>query len=138
MLILPSLVNQTVGLTDSRGRELGTIAVEAVRDELLTGTFAPGQDYAAVRQLFLGFEDAADAQALGIVDEFEKQIEGLGLFIRSPGNSPVRVFDVQIWSDGGFSCRFGSYRPPVSTAETANGVTTSRPPVADNESVRRK
>ena len=135
MLTLTSLVNQTVSLTDPQGRDIGTIVVESIRDDLLLGTFTPGPDYAAVRPLFLDFEEAADAQALGVVDEYEKEIEGIGLHIRPRGDAVVRVYDVQIWTDGGVSCRFRPYRPPTPAAQAVNGAHMARPPVSDNRSV---
>jgi len=49
--------NQTVQLTDALDRDLGTLVIEEVRDELLLGEFTPGADYPAVREIFEGFSD---------------------------------------------------------------------------------
>lgn len=138
MLTLASLANQTVSLTDAAGREIGTIAVEDVRDDLILGTFVPGPDFAADRPTFFEFEEAAEAQALSVVDQIEKQIDALGLRIHPRGISPVRVYDVQIWSDGGVSCRLRPFRPVAKVSHITNGISAGADAPTHNSSAQGK
>ncbi len=135
MLTAPPQADQVVALTDREGRDIGTISVGAVRDDLLTGTFTPGADYPSVRQLFSDFEEAAEAQALSAVDRYGGLIDALEFRIRPPAATPVPVFDVQIWSDGGISCRLRPGPPPGSYAGAANGAPVPGP-AADEQSAR--
>ena len=57
--------NQIVKLTDAAGRDIGSLAVERVEGDLLLGTFTPGTDFPAVRDIFNGFAEAVEQAALG-------------------------------------------------------------------------
>lgn len=97
---------QTLELRDAKQRTLGRMTLEERDGCLLRGSFAPGPDYQAVEQVFRGFEEAANAQALRAVDERGAAIAALGLSLCVPGGGGgMEVGDVQIWSDGGMSCR---------------------------------
>jgi hypothetical protein len=62
-----------------------------------------GADGAAV---FRNYEEAVNAQALGVVAELDNQIARLGLRLRAPKDSRfLELHDTQIWSDGGMRCR---------------------------------
>jgi len=96
--------NQTVQLTDALDRDLGTLVIEEVRDELLLGEFTPGADYPAVREIFEGFSEAVEACSLSVVDQFDTQIAALGIRV-TWCNATRPVHDVQIYTDGAASCR---------------------------------
>jgi len=97
---------KTLLLCDARQRELGRIVVGRAASDLITGTFYPGQDFAPVQHLFHDFEEAVNCQALAVVDELGAAIGSLGLRLVLPDDSqPLAIHDVQIWCDGGFSCR---------------------------------
>jgi hypothetical protein len=103
------LIEQTGLLTDAAQRQLGTVSTESLTNDLLVGSFTPGPDFAAIEKLFHQFEDAVDAQALSVVDELDVQIAKLHLQLYFPEQTlTVAIHDVQIWRDGGFTCRFPS------------------------------
>jgi hypothetical protein len=97
---------QIVDLLDTQNRQIGHIRIERQEDDLLFGMFVPGPAFPSVEKLFHDFEEAVDAQALHVVDELDVAIAGLGLYLYCPGVSePIAIQDVQIWSDGGITCR---------------------------------
>jgi hypothetical protein len=103
---------ETFQLVDAQQRRLGWMALESNDGGLLSGTFTPGPDYPAVRPLFRAFEEAAELQALSAVDRLDATLASLGLRLCPQGGaSPVPVHDVQIWSDGGMTCRVGAPAP---------------------------
>jgi hypothetical protein len=109
-------VEQTLDLIDAEGRQVGQMVIERSEDNLVFGKFVPGPAFPAVQHLFREFEEAVDLQALSVVDELDTAITALGLHLRSPDSSQrVEIHDVQIWSDGGITCRVGS--PNMSTVE---------------------
>jgi hypothetical protein len=127
MLTTASLANQKVDLTDPLGRDLGAITVEEEQDDLLMGTFSPGVDYGSVNQMFLEFEEAANDQAMSAVGRIQTQIDDLGLHLKPFAAAPLRVFNVQIWSDGGVSCRLRPFQPIAPVGCTVNGVAATTP-----------
>lgn len=97
---------QKLQLIDATQRNIGEVKIDSKVDQLLTGEFAPAPTFILVEELFHQFEEAVDAQALGIVDQLDKEIAALGLQLYSPEHrQSIKIHDVQIWSDGGFSCR---------------------------------
>src|SRR5687767_2091463 len=95
-------------IQDAQQRTLGRMTLETVNGDLLSGTFAPGEAFVAVEQLFKDFEEAVNAQALRTVDSIDAAIAELGLRLTATdGSQSIQVHDVQIWSDGGISCRTG-------------------------------
>jgi hypothetical protein len=109
MLIMHLVASQTVHLLDASQRLLGRVIVERSSDDLITGTFQPGPGYPVAGDLFRRFEEAANSQALSVVEEIESAIAALGLSLSVPdGSQRQAIRDVQIWSDGGFSCRPGA------------------------------
>jgi hypothetical protein len=107
---------QTIDLIDGEGRQVGRIVIERSEDDLVFGKFIPGPAFPAVQHLFREFEEAVDLQALSVVDELDAAIAALGLHLRSPDSSQrVEIRDVQIWSDGGITCRVGG--PNISTVK---------------------
>jgi hypothetical protein len=107
---------QTVQLIDAKGRQVGQIVVERCEERLIFGKFIPGPAFPAVQQLFREFEEAVDLQALSVVDELDAAIEALGLRLCALDSLHcTEVHDVQIWSDGGVTCRVGS--PVLSTRD---------------------
>ncbi len=106
-------------LTDRRRRQIGQFTIESRENELIMGRFVPGPAFPAVEQLFRDFEEAANAQALSVVDEFDAKIAALGLCLRSPdGLQRIRIHDVQIWSDGGITCRLARRATASASAGT--------------------
>ncbi len=96
--------SQTVTLTDSAGRELGSFAIDRVDGELVLGTFTPGPDYQTVRDIFDGFAEAVECAALSVVDQFDRQIAALGIRV-IVGTHTLPTRDVQIYPDGAASFR---------------------------------
>jgi hypothetical protein len=115
---------QVLELLDAERRMLGRLTVEDQEDSLLTGHFAPGPSFAAVEPLFRDFEEAANAQAFRALDRIDAAITALGLRLRLPdAEHPIPITDVQIWSDGGMTCRLGA------AAKTTNGDVQTAPVV---------
>ena len=113
---------QTFQLMDAQQNDLGRVTFESNEDGLLAGTFTPGSDYSAVEPLFRAFEEAADLQAMSAVDRLDAEIAALGLQLCSPdGTARVAVHDVQIWADGGISCRLKAPAPvPLNGSRSGN------------------
>jgi hypothetical protein len=102
---------QQLMLTDAKRHNLGQITLERRENDLLVGRFAPGPDFAEVEELFRAFEDAVESQALHALDKIEAMIAGVtpGFEIQEPdGANSVVVRDVQIWRDGGVTCRIAA------------------------------
>jgi len=132
---------QTLQLVDAKGRKIGTVTIDSKIDQLLTGEFIPDPGFSRVEELFQKFEEAVNVQAFSIVDKLDKQIADLGLQLYSPEHGQsIKIHDVQIWSDGGFSCRLTreSIRPvnglchsaKESTFSKSVGVTLAQPSIA--------
>ena len=114
---------QVLELRDAQQRLLGRVTLKNREDDLLSGHFVPGPAFSSVERLFRDFEEAVNAQALGALDKLDAAIAALGLRLAVAGNGDeVGVEDVQIWSDGGVTCRLSSRVPagvnggPESTA----------------------
>jgi hypothetical protein len=117
------VANQTVHLLDPSQRLLGRVIVERSGDDLIIGTFQPGPEYSTVADLFHRFEEAANSQALAVVDEIDAAIAALGLSLSVlDGSQRQAIHDVQIWSDGGFSCR-----PGAALEGSVNGAVAVHP-----------
>src|SRR5437899_438739 len=111
-------------LRDSKQREMGQLTVERQEGDLLFAKFAPGPAFALVESLFHDFEEAVNGQALGVVDELDAAIAALGLHLLLPDGSPsLDVHDVQIWSDGGMTCRLHG-----QSQATVNGSLAAKEP----------
>jgi hypothetical protein len=118
-------LGQRLELLDSQERALGQITLEERQGDLLLGSFAPGPDYAVVESLFRRFEEAVNAQALTAADRCEAAIDALGLHVReSGGMGKVDVTDVQIWSDGGVSCRLTGAAPSARNGSQTEAAST--------------
>src|SRR5258708_5330073 len=99
-------VGQTLSLVDGQNRPVGRITVEQQDADLLCGRFHADAGFAAVEPLFRAFEEAVNSQALSLVDELDRTIASMGFQLQPAGGEPtVPISDVQIWSDGGVSCR---------------------------------
>ncbi|MBM3237347.1 hypothetical protein FJZ31_13725 [Candidatus Poribacteria bacterium] len=97
---------QRVYLIDAQQRQIGKITIERNEDNLIFGKFVPGSDFSAVNRLFQDFEEAANLQALSVVDELDTEIAALGLHLcTSDGSQHIKIHDVQIWSDGDITYR---------------------------------
>lgn len=103
---------EVLKIIDGQDRALGEMTVETRDGNLLCGKFAPGPAFSAVSGLFRNYEEAVNSQALGVVATLDKQIADLGLRLRSQsGAGLLELHDVQIWSDGGISCRLTRHDP---------------------------
>lgn len=109
-------------LVDAFYRPVGQIMVEEYENDLISGEFIPGPAFGSMEDLFLSFEEAVEAQAFSMVDELDAQIAVLGLRLYWSSEIPLtEVEDVQIWSDGGITCKLckevprvnGYQKPPV-------------------------
>ncbi len=109
---------QTVDLLDAQKRQMGQIRIERQENDLLFGLFVPGPAFSNVEKLFHDFEEAVDAQALHVVDELDVAIAGLGLYLYGSGVSePIDIQDVQIWRDGGITCRLCGWSAAPTNAK---------------------
>ena len=63
------------------------------------------------------------------VEELDADMAGLGLRLRCEGSEPLEVRDVQIWTDGGFSCRLVE-----SATAGANGSPSAQRSIASKSS----
>jgi hypothetical protein len=79
-------------------------------------------DYPTVQPLFRAFEEAVELQALKAVDRLDTTMASLGLQLGMPNEAErVAVHDVQIWSDGGMTCRVSTTaRVPLNGSPAAN------------------
>lgn len=104
-----------LNLVDAFYRPVGKIMVEQYENNLISGEFVPGPAFGSVEKLFLSFEEAVDAQAFSMVDELDAQIAALGLRLYWSSESlPTEIEDVQIWSDGGITCKLCHEVPRVN------------------------
>jgi len=96
----------SVQLIDAKQRNIGKVRIASKVEELLTGEFVPSSDFALVEELFGKFEEAVDVQALSVVEQLNQQIAAFGLHLYIPEFAQlIAIHDIQIWRDGGFSCR---------------------------------
>lgn len=101
--------SQVLEVLDGQDRAVGQMTVETKEGNLLSGKFIAGPAFPSVAEVFRNFEEAVNSQALGVVAKLDSQIARLGLRLRSPqGAEFLQVHDVQIWSDGGMSCRLSN------------------------------
>lgn len=99
-------VKQIVELVDAEQRQIGQMRIERHEDDLIFGKFVPGPAFPNVQQLFRDFEGAVEVQALHVIDQLDAAIAALGLHLRWADESEhIEIQDVQIWSDGGITCR---------------------------------
>jgi hypothetical protein len=123
-------LNHSLTLSDARGLTYGWMTLESHEEPLLQGVFVPGPDFLRVSPLFRQFEEAVNEQALSTVNRLDAAISALGLVLSSPdGSEQTPVYDVQIWTDGGISCRLVH---PVT--EPLNGTATAAPAIQPTSS----
>jgi len=86
---------------------IGTLLVGGQHEGGATlARFTPGSDYAKVAPLFEEFEDAVSEVSLHAAGDVADRIEALLPSLRLPsGSSRERVYDLQIFRDGGASFR---------------------------------
>jgi len=102
-------MKQTVYLVTAEGQKIGQIVIERNEGDLIFGSFIPSSAFSAVQSLFRDFEEAANLQALSVIDELDAAIRTLGLYICLPDDSQhIVIDDVQIWSDGSISFKVDS------------------------------
>jgi hypothetical protein len=100
-------VGDTVPLTDSSGRYIGSVRVDDVSRHWVSGDFTPGPRFREVAPLFAEFEQLVNDQALSSLDPVADAVAKLG--IRSPDGT--RLHDVQIYpAAGGANWRPAGYR----------------------------
>ncbi len=121
-------IGQRLCLVDTTNRSLGIVTVEEIQEDLLLGQFQKNVAFAEVESIFLGFEQAANAQALSVLPQYEAAVAALGLSLRSLDGMSQEVHDVQVWSDGGFSCRASVPEPLQQTALLSMDFPTSSLP----------
>ena len=115
MLIMQLQNEVMLSLVDAFYRPVGQIMVEEYENNLISGEFVPGPAFGTMEKLFLSFEEAVDAQAFSVVDQLDAQIAALGLRLYWASESQAtEVEDVQIWSDGGITCRLCHEAPTPS------------------------
>jgi hypothetical protein len=116
------LLGQTLNMVDPDGRVVGRITLEEQEGDLLCGRFQPEVAFATAAPLFQAFEKAVNAQALSVVDELDRGIDALGFAVTLAGSAQaLPIKDLQIWSDGGVSCRLVD-----SKQNSLNGAASGR------------
>jgi hypothetical protein len=101
----PYIPGDRLAISDAAGTLLGTAVLDTVEGSIILGTFRRAPGFGSVAELFRRFEEHVEAAALAVLPEIEKQIASLGLTGSRPGEPGVLLADVQIYSDGGFSCK---------------------------------
>ena len=129
-------VEQVVLLVDRQGQQIGQIEIERREEDLIVGRFSPGPAFSAVQHFFQEFEEAANLQALSVIDELDTAIAALGLQVQTPGDQQrLAAHDVQIWSDGSITCRVSratlsaqdkdlERKQPIRAGEESDRLTT--------------
>jgi hypothetical protein len=79
VLAMPQGAEKIVDLLDTQQRLIGRMRIERREEDLLVGTFVPGPGFPGVEPLFRAFEEAADLQALHVIDELDAAIAALGV-----------------------------------------------------------
>lgn len=77
---------------------LGKVCITQIDGESCHGEFFPTTDFAAVENLFAALIEYANDQIFPLVDEVEKQIGALGLFLQRTLTSTekIPIFHAQI------------------------------------------
>jgi hypothetical protein len=97
---------KTLTVSNRFGADFGSVEIEEVADGLILGDFTPGPDYSTVQPIFRHFSDVVEQQSFSYLDAVQESIEAIGIVIRFEGeDTDVPVHDVQIYTDGAFSCR---------------------------------
>jgi hypothetical protein len=109
---------QIFDLVDAQERRLGQVTIDRREEQVVFGRWSPGPDFGQAASLFRQFEEAAESQALSVVEQIEQAIAALGLRLQGPnGSESVEVRDVQIWSDGTVT-----FRPSDPARTSRNGA----------------
>lgn len=117
---MPHLPEPEWALLDAQQRHIGNVVVERTEGDLSIGRFIPGPAFPQVQELFREFEEAVESQALSATDAIDRRIAALGLCARRSGAPEcAKVHDVQIWSHGGISLRWGEAEQPSEQAPYA-------------------
>ena len=97
---------KTLTVSNPAGDDYGSVRIEDISDGQVLGDFTPGPDFRAVEPIFHHFSDVVEQQSFGYLDAAERAIAALGVVIRFEGEgNDIPVHDLQIFTDGGFSCR---------------------------------
>lgn len=111
---------QVLTLSDSQGHALGTVTIERIEPEWISGPFVPGPDYPVVEPLFQRFQELADDFVLSLIDEAEDAILALGLQLRySADGWPIEPATVQIWDSNVLAFKEGPRRGPTQNGAAA-------------------
>lgn len=121
------MIGERVTLASASCPRLGWIAVEALRDGRVLGTFTPGPDFGSIEPLVREYEEVINDQIFSLLDEYDAKFNALGLHVLSADGRLIdAVHDLQIASDGGAAVRLGAPVRPVNGAAKpiAGGRTT--------------
>jgi hypothetical protein len=103
---MPLDPQQIMSLTDLHGRNLGRVSLQRIEGHQVVGVFTPGDDFAAVRDVFAEFEVAVNEQMFSEADRLSREIDRLGLTLSCPDTQDrLSVRDVQIMGMSGFCCQ---------------------------------
>ena len=91
----------------SPGRlDLGTVHIEDIKEGRIHGEFVPSEHFGTYEPIFRRYTEIVEEQAFTYLDQIESEIARLGITIQfDETDEPERVYGVQIFTDGGFSCR---------------------------------
>lgn len=103
-----------MALWTADGRQLGQVRAFSVYAHRILGEFTPGPDYPSAEPLFRYFEELVNDQIISLMDDAMADIDALEIIASVP-EGEVAVRDVQIYSDGGFSCRLSEPSAHVSS-----------------------
>jgi hypothetical protein len=92
-------------LTPDRGI-IGTVQISSIEEGRVHGEFIPAARFDEYEPIFRRYTEIVENQAFTYLDQIESEIARLGITIRfEETDAPERVYNVQIFTDGGFSCR---------------------------------
>lgn len=93
-------------LIAGQNARLGTIKVESVRGNLVTGVFTPEAVPHALMDLLREYHNLAEEQILSLLDDIERKIESYDLNVINPSDGSMnRIRDLQLNPDNEISFR---------------------------------
>jgi hypothetical protein len=88
-------IGQQLKLLDSQERNLGTLLVDRVDGQGISGPFTPGDDFSTVRELFSEWIASANDQSFMEVDRLDAELTRLKLRVRRSDGSESAVEECQ-------------------------------------------
>ena len=85
---------------------IGKVQIEEIKEGRIHGEFVPSEQFGEYEPIFRRYTEIVEGQAFTYLDQIESEIARLGITIQfDESDAPEHVYSVQIFTDGGFSCR---------------------------------